>query len=247
MHGQSSNHNQSNKKEQGFISLLFLLVCQYLIAQVLFTYFIDVYHYLRKSNLIITRTILRLGKNIMPKEYKLISLDTSSTISGYSVFSSGLYKYSGVFDYSKKSYKEQPCDEDKLNKMVLSILSLLDKEKPGTVVIEMTVVERNAKTQRLLSEIVGSVRGWAYINNAEFVEYRPSVWRKLICGIKKIPIKRDDCKAWSVGLLQDKIVGIDDNEADSVLIGIARFIDLLGGSFEYWCANMDIKQERKTG
>ena len=157
-------------------------------------------------------------------EYTVIGLDTSSTASGFAIYQNGFYIRSGTVNLRKAKMD----DEARIKTMVLSLLQILNQYQPQTIVIEMTVVPRNAKTQRLLSEVVGAMRGWAYLHQTEFVEYRPSVWRKLICGESKIPKTRDECKAWSVAMVSQWKKDIDDNEADAVLIGAARFQEMLG-------------------
>ena len=150
---------------------------------------------------------------------KMVSLDTSSTVTGYAVFENGKLKKSGVIDETK--------EKDTLIRkeyMILSINDLLTKENPDIVVIELTVVQKNANTQRLLSDILGTVWGWCLCNAAEYVEYRPTTWRKLVAGEdEKVPIKRDDAKIWSLDKCRELFHGVDtDDESDAILIGYAR-------------------------
>lgn len=152
-----------------------------------------------------------------------MSIDSSSSKTGYAVYDGGKLTASGVLDKSKEK-----DSEIRLEDMCLAILGALNKYHPQTVVIEMTVVTRGAGTQRLLSEIVGVVRGWSMENLAEFVEYRPTVWRKLIVGPKgKIPRKREDCKAWSIETVKKMYQeSKSDDECDAILIGQARINDM---------------------
>lgn len=159
------------------------------------------------------------------KKYRLMSIDSSSSKTGYAVYDAGILTASGVLDMSAEKDKEI-----RLENMCLAIIDTLKKYKPNTVVIEMTVVTRSAATQRLLSEIVGVVRGWAVSNYAEFVEYRPTVWRKLIVGPdKKIPKGRTDCKAWSIETVRNMYnKNKGDDECDAILIGQARINEIAG-------------------
>lgn len=155
-------------------------------------------------------------------KYRMLSLDTSSTISGWAYWENAKLIKSGVIAPKSKD------KEERLDSMCLSLLDTLNTYKPQTVVIEMTVVERNAQTQRLLSEIVGVVRGWAILNNSEFVSFRPNDWRKLVCRDEKIPKKREECKTWSIEkVLQSYKIKADDNESDAILIGEARINQFL--------------------
>lgn len=159
----------------------------------------------------------------MGKKYRMVSIDSSSTKTGLAYFEGGKLISSAVLDHSREK-----DGEIRLEDMCLDIVNTLNGLKPETVVIEMTVVERNAQTQRNLSEIVGVVRGWSLCNFTEFVEYRPSVWRKLIVGPDStIPRKRDECKAWSVNTVRklfNKAAG--DDECDAILIGQARINEM---------------------
>ena len=155
------------------------------------------------------------------KKYKMLSLDTSSSCTGYALYEAGILSESG-------SINAEGIDrESKLDSMCREIYRLLDAMDPGTVVIEMTVVERNAMTQRVLSEIVGAVRGWAIRHEAEFVEYRPNIWRKLITGDDPIPKGRTACKEWSKDTVH-KMYGnsFGDDECDAILIGQARINEI---------------------
>lgn len=149
----------------------------------------------------------------------MVSLDTSSTETGYAYFENGILIKSGTINL-----KKEKVVEIRLEDMCLSIIEILSKYKPETVVIEMTVVERGASTQRLLSEIVGVVRGWSLCNYAEFVSMRPTNWRKLVCDEDEIaPKKRNDCKPWSINkVAQIYSIRVNDNESDAILIGLAR-------------------------
>lgn len=151
---------------------------------------------------------------------KMISLDTSSLASGWAYWENGILKEHDVI-YSKKIKNK----EDRLDYMCENLVYLLNHYNPNIIVIEMTSVARNAYTQRILTEIVGVVRGYSLVCNAEFVRYRVSEWRKLTKDeyVNK-NMKSRDWKAWAVEKIR-RDYGIDpkdDNEADAILIGQAR-------------------------
>lgn len=154
------------------------------------------------------------------KKCKMISLDTSSVASGWAYFENGILKEHGVI------YKDKTLDkEDNLYYMCRNLIELLKYFKPHIIVIEMTVVERNAQVQRLLSEIVGVVRCYAIMHkDVDFVRKRPTEWRKLTKD-EYYPEKgkKVDLKKWSVEKVKrDYGIECDDNEADAILIGQAR-------------------------
>lgn len=152
-------------------------------------------------------------------KYRMVSLDTSSTKTGWAYWEAGELTEYGEIDHSKEKDIEVRFED-----MCLSILSLLNRLKPETIVIEMESVTRNAHTQRILTEIIGVVHGWALSNYAEYVEYRPLAWRKLNCEEEeKVPAKREDAKAWSITKIKNLFEkDTTDNEADAILIGRAR-------------------------
>ena len=157
------------------------------------------------------------------KKYRMVSLDTASQNTGWAYYEAGKLKDSGVISSSGDM-------EIRLNDMCYKIINLLNKLKPGTIVIELTVVDRGTGTQRVLSEIVGAVRGWAACHkyddgiNVEFIQYRPSTWRRLVCDEgEKAPTKRNDCKKWSVAKIKKVYnINVTDDRADAILIGQAR-------------------------
>jgi len=172
------------------------------------------------------------------KETTLLSLDTSSTKTGWAIFKNGIYKESGVLDWSH--VKET---EDRLLLMYIDIIQHIDKYEPDILVIEKDVVgsgkKQNMSTINTLVKLIGGV--WAYcilLNmdtpmnfqtgefNIFYIEYTPSEWRSLV-GITAR--KRDDCKAASIKRIKDVYnLNVDDNEADAINIGDA-YINEWGG------------------
>lgn len=147
---------------------------------------------------------------------KLISLDTSTSCTGWCVFINGTYSKSGVID--KKKIKDGKL---RLKEMCSAILSFIAKEKPDIIVIENTVVTRNAEAQRMLTMILGVVYGYCITYDIDYYLLRPTEWRSLISKEKK-GRKRDELKLWSINKVKD-LYGIDisDDESDAILIGTA--------------------------
>jgi Holliday junction resolvasome RuvABC endonuclease subunit len=171
-------------------------------------------------------------------ETTLLSLDTSSTKTGWAIFKNGIYKESGVLDWSH--VKET---EDRLLLMYIDIIQHIDKYEPDILVIEKDVVgsgkKQNMSTINTLVKLIGGV--WAYciqlnidtpmnFQTGEFIifykEYTPSEWRNLV-GITAR--KREDCKTASIKRIKDVYnLNVDDNEADAINIGDA-YINEWGG------------------
>ena len=157
------------------------------------------------------------------KMIRMLSLDTASRDSGWAYWENAVLKEHGVIHIPQK-IKDINI---KLDMMVNELIKLLKEKNPEIVVIEMTVVPNNTGTQRLLSEIVGVVRGWCMSQKkqVDFIRLRPTEWRKLVRGAEeKVPKSKDDgLKQWDIKKAKElyHFDPIDDNEADGVLLGHA--------------------------
>ena len=152
-------------------------------------------------------------------ECKLISLDTSTSSTGYAVYISGkLHRYDLI------DFKRIKNTDERIKEMILKIYEIIETEKPQIIVAEMTVVTRNAQTQRNLTMILGAIQGKCLENNIFFSLLRPTEWRKLVNNEKeKLPRKREELKQWSKQKASD-ILGINDINDDishAILIGQA--------------------------
>ena len=150
-------------------------------------------------------------------ECKLISLDTSTSSTGYAVYISGkLHRYDLI------DFKRIKNTDERIKEMILKIYEIIETEKPQIIVAEMTVVTRNAQTQRNLTMILGAIQGKCLENNIFFSLLRPTEWRKLVNNEKeKLPRKREELKQWSKQKVSD-ILGINDindDIYDAILIG----------------------------
>ena len=149
-------------------------------------------------------------------DLKLLSLDTSTSSSGWALFVNGKYRDSGVIDLRKVKNTS-----DRLKTMIIKLRALIDHYSPAVVVIETPVVVRNPLTQRMLSMIFGIVYGKCAEDEIEFYELRPTEWRKLIDSGKK-PKKREELKEWSKQKVKDLFnINVTDDESDAILIGQA--------------------------
>lgn len=152
-------------------------------------------------------------------ECKLISLDTSTSSTGYAVYISGkLHRYDLI------DFKRIKNTDERIKEMILKIYEIIETEKPQIIVAEMTVVTRNAQAQRNLTMILGAIQGKCLENNIFFSLLRPTEWRKLVNNEKeKLPRKREELKQWSKQKVSD-ILGINDindDVSDAILIGQA--------------------------
>ena len=152
------------------------------------------------------------------KKCRMVSLDTSSTCSGYACWENGKLIECGTLDHRKEKDAEIRVED-----MCLDIVNTLNRFLPTIVVIELTAVTKNAQTQRMLSEIVGVVRGWSLVKYAEFVRLRPAEWRSLVKGEEPCPVKRADAKRWAIKRVKEVfLLDVPEDCAEAILIGQAR-------------------------
>lgn len=147
---------------------------------------------------------------------KTISLDTSTSETGYAVFINGKYIRSGVLNPEKNL-----AGQNKMDDMCRKIISFLNQELPDIVIIERMSVGRNVKTARMLAEIIGVVYGWCLAQELVFFQdLTPSQWRSAL-GLQGKG-KRDELKRESINYVnQQGIPVVSDNEADAICIGLA--------------------------
>lgn len=146
-------------------------------------------------------------------------MDTSTSSTGYAVYISGkLHRYDLI------DFKRIKNTDERIKEMILKIYEIIETEKPQIIVAEMTVVTRNAQSQRNLTMILGAIQGKCLENNIFFSLLRPTEWRKLVNNEKeKLPRKREELKQWSKQKVSD-ILGINDindDISDAILIGQA--------------------------
>ena len=98
-------------------------------------------------------------------ECKLISLDTSTSSTGYAVYISGkLHRYDLI------DFKRIKNTDERIKEMILKIYEIIETEKPQIIVAEMTVVTRNAQAQRNLTMILGAIQGKCLENNIPLID-----------------------------------------------------------------------------
>ena len=145
-----------------------------------------------------------------------MSLDTSTTSSGWSIYTNGKLKDYGVVDLSKV----KGTAKNKIPIMISEIEKIIEKYKPSIVVVELTVVSRNAQAQRNLTMLLGMIWHICINKDIEFVDLRPTEWRSYVSADKK-GRTRNELKDWSIKKVEDLfgIKEISDDVSDAILIG----------------------------
>ena len=109
----------------------------------------------------------------------MISIDSSSSKTGWTYFEDSIYKKSGVIDVDtkecKKKYKGN--SDARVKDMCLAIIALLEKYKPDIIVIEKLNISRNMTATRILAKIIGVVYCYSLIHNCFYYEIQATQWR----------------------------------------------------------------------
>lgn len=147
---------------------------------------------------------------------KVLSLDTSTTKTGWGLFIDGKYNDCGLIDLSDMKEKA----EQRIPIMIAEIENIMKLYAPDIVVVETTAVARNVSAQRLLTMLVGMVWHICIDNNIEFQAVRPTEWRAWVSSEKK-GNKREQLKAWSINKVQELfgLIPESDDVSDAILIG----------------------------
>lgn len=147
---------------------------------------------------------------------KVLSLDTSTTKTGWSIFINGEYNDCGLIDLSDMKEKA----EGRIPVMIEEIKNLMIDYSPDIVIVENTVVSRNVSSQRNLTMLLGMVWHLCIERGAEFQVVRPSEWRSWVSSEKK-GNKREELKAWGVNKVHELygFITESDDVSDAILIG----------------------------
>lgn len=147
----------------------------------------------------------------------LLSLDTSTTSTGWAIFKDGEYQESGVID----DFKKVKNGYERLKLMTKELLDSIGQLKPDIIVIEKDVVFGNMKVIDMLMKIIGAVYGFCLFNGITYYEFAPSEWRKYV-KLQVFGRKRDEFKKASIKYIKDNLnMDVNDDEADAICIGLA--------------------------
>lgn len=165
----------------------------------------------------------------------MISLDTSTSCTGWAYYENATYKRSGVIDLGVNTLKKkyQGNSDQRVKDMCLAVIRLLESYKPDIIVVEKLNVGRNMTAVRQLSKVIGAVYTYHILNDCFYFEIQPSQWRGQL-GIQSSKKKRAELKQLSIEYVKDTIgITITDDEADSICAGLA-YIKMFSGKNEYF-------------
>ena len=148
-----------------------------------------------------------------------MSLDASSTCTGWSVFEDGKYVKSGYVDLHKDKDSEH-----RLYEMAKQITRLIAYYKPHKIILEDTYSSPNVSTLKTLANLAGAIKFYCYLHAIDVEMIYPSEWRKLL-KIQEKGAKRDALKNKALVLCQEQLnmpmLEIDEAEATCINLAVA--------------------------
>ena len=151
---------------------------------------------------------------------KYVSIDASTTCSGWSVFENGKYIDSGFIDLRKDRDQEHRVYE-----MASKIGQIIDSNKPDVVFIEDTMMNSNTATLKLLASLGGAIKFFCYSHNYKFESIMPSTWRSIL-GIQIKGAKRQELKNKALSLINDQLgLMLEEDQCEATCLGLAMSIE----------------------
>ena len=154
-----------------------------------------------------------------------VSLDISTSSTGYAVYEKDVLISSGVIQPKGKLAK------DRFPGMVHTITDVLEQNHPSKIIVEGFFCANSFASVEYILKIHGVVEAWAAMNGVNRVVLSPSSWRKTLgfpTSKKGQPkgTARKEAKQMSIlfaGNLLDR-APISDDEADAICLGYAEYI-----------------------
>lgn len=148
---------------------------------------------------------------------KILSMDQSTRITGFSVFNDGKYVKSGVIDL----HKIKDTDE-RSKQMAVEICKLIRETKPDVTIIEEVQQQSNVSTVIKLARIQGVVIGFCAAHNIDLHILTPTRWRSVLSYKQGPKIKREQLKQQSLDFVKQNFqLELIEDEAEAVCINEA--------------------------
>lgn len=150
---------------------------------------------------------------------KICGIDSSTSATSISLFEGNCFIDYELILGDKKKY---PNKWDRLNPMIEDIFIKLDIFKPDIVFQEDDYKGNNIDNLKALTHILGAVRGWCIVNNANYYTLMPSEWRAKL-GLNKYSAERNELKQMTKDYIENRynIVVPQDDISDSIAIALA--------------------------
>lgn len=146
---------------------------------------------------------------------KVLALDQSTRITGYSVFDDAHYVTSGVINLQKI---EDTGERSK--QMGLEICKLIEDNKPDELIIEEVAMQSNVDTLKKLARIQGMAIGFATAHDIPTHILEPARWRAALNYKQGPKVTRKELKQQSRDFVKN-VLGLnikseDENEATAI-------------------------------
>lgn len=149
---------------------------------------------------------------------KVLSLDQSTRISGWSLFENNRYVCSGVIDM----HKSKLATEERSFVMAKEIWKIINKYKPQYLILEGVQQQANPSCMIILARLAGMVIGYAEAHNIETHILLPSQWRKQLGYSQGAKVKRQELKQQSIQHVKDVYkLDASEDECESICINEA--------------------------
>lgn len=149
---------------------------------------------------------------------KVLSLDQSTRVSGWSLFENNQYVCSGVVDMHKSKLET----EERSFAMAKEIWKIINKYKPQYLILEGVQQQANPSTMIILARLAGMIIGYAEAHNIKTHILLPSQWRKQLGYSQGAKVKRQELKQQSIDYVKENF-GLDlpEDQCEAIAEGIA--------------------------
>lgn len=149
---------------------------------------------------------------------KILVLDQSTKLTGYSVFKNNNCKEHGLINCDKKEFSP----EERFKEMSLSLKELFTRVSPDFLVMEQVAYQRNAATLIELARLQGVLISECFNRGISFYIYPPSSWRKDLGFKQGQGVKRKELKQQAVDFVKKQYgINTDEDTAESICMGSA--------------------------
>lgn len=120
---------------------------------------------------------------------KILSLDQSTSKTGFAIFEDNKLIEYGVIRPSKK------INDNNMISVFLKIVKKVEEVKPDIVLLEDVYLKKgktfNIQTHKTLSNLQGMLISYFILNQIEYSIIHPSTWKNKVVGKKKVSKRRN--------------------------------------------------------
>ena len=168
---------------------------------------------------------------------KIIGLDISTRITGWSIFENEQYVKSGNINLERTGKKI----DVRLKIMSTQILQLLYREKPDVIVVESGYIGKNPKVALDLMRVRSVPFFYSLVANVLVLEPEPSEWRSIL-GFQSYGGQRTKYKKLVVKYVDKHFKqDVGDDEADAICLALS-YINEYVAIGKYFC-DVELEEE----